>query len=644
MNTGQMMAVMQQTPASMAVPQAGESAVLDGKEGAFAGLLQGVSRHTALQAAVAGQGVALNVSRATSAPEMVSDAMTALLMAAGTGGKEATPVLADSSEVTSGSVSPDDTTTDQESQNVTLGANGAQLALLISQLHGRMPELSSVTDSRSEAPQEMSQTRHGIAVALERADLVKIGRNVPLPETATPVNTAGVENPVRSAAGTAAVATQVPVMATIAAGNGSFVHLTSGMKVATPPHNEAVVTEGDKYAAMKPTEVTRSAGATLQVSTDQAVRQPDVSFTYVRDAMKNVTESQRQPVLAVPSNAEVATEPALPAKTALHEPVGAEKNVTVMENGVPQSEQPVHQSRTASLSPTPAATRPVEIASQKNEDTADVPAVQAGTTGQQDQLQKMRPATSITPRSVSAVNAGEAKPESAPVRSDPHEVRKIQPSVQVDTTKIIAATPSGEKQPGTDENETPDRGMNGNLQQQVLPLAKTEGSLSTSSASGATQNDTSRTALPPEQIVQQVRDRLVNHETKPGSEQIVLRLSPEHLGELKVNLNLEGQRLKVEIVAENKMVRDSLMQHTDALKESLSRQNIKMDSFEVTTGGNGAGDSGRGQGQGNWRELAQQRQQNAWMPDGGYRLAKQAAPSLAAYQAKSDHMMVDLHY
>jgi hypothetical protein len=90
------------------------------------------------------------------------------------------------------------------------------------------------------------------------------------------------------------------------------------------------------------------------------------------------------------------------------------------------------------------------------------------------------------------------------------------------------------------------------------------------------------------------------------------------------------------------MVRDSLMQHTDALKESLSRQNIKMESFEVTTGGNSTTDNGRGQG--DWRELAQQKQQNAWMPNGGYRTAQQAAPAIAAYQAKSEHTMVDLHF
>jgi flagellar hook-length control protein FliK len=176
------------------------------------------------------------------------------------------------------------------------------------------------------------------------------------------------------------------------------------------------------------------------------------------------------------------------------------------------------------------------------------------------------------------------------------------------------------------------------LQHQV----KKEAVPAVNTISGPAQSERSQVSQPAEQVVQQVRDRFVNHEAKPGSEQIVLRLSPEHLGELKVNINLDGQRLKVEIVAENRMVRDSLMQHTDSLKESLSRQNIKMESFEVTTGGNGTTDGGRSQS--DWRELAHQRQQNTWMPEGGYRLAKQVEPAVAAYQLKPQHTMVDLHY
>ncbi|WP_054697470.1 flagellar hook-length control protein FliK [Geotalea toluenoxydans] len=65
-----------------------------------------------------------------------------------------------------------------------------------------------------------------------------------------------------------------------------------------------------------------------------------------------------------------------------------------------------------------------------------------------------------------------------------------------------------------------------------------------------------------------------------------MTLNPAELGELKINVSMEGQRLKVEVVAENAMVRDVLMANIDTLKESLSKQNVTMERFNVSTGGN----------------------------------------------------------
>ncbi|MBC7964090.1 MAG: flagellar hook-length control protein FliK, partial [Steroidobacteraceae bacterium] len=121
----------------------------------------------------------------------------------------------------------------------------------------------------------------------------------------------------------------------------------------------------------------------------------------------------------------------------------------------------------------------------------------------------------------------------------------------------------------------------------------------------------------PEQVAHQIRERLSQHEVKPGNQQITLTLSPENLGELKMNLNLQGQRLSVEIVTENRAVRDAILQHSDSLKESLARQNISVESFDVTTGGKGSGN--QGQNQNAWRELAKQ-QQN-WATPHGYNTA-----------------------
>jgi flagellar hook-length control protein FliK len=148
----------------------------------------------------------------------------------------------------------------------------------------------------------------------------------------------------------------------------------------------------------------------------------------------------------------------------------------------------------------------------------------------------------------------------------------------------------------------------------------------------------------PEQVMQQVKERLVQHDVKPGNQQITLTLSPDSLGELKMNLNLQGQKLSVEIITENRTARDAIVQHTDALKESLARQNITMESFDVTTGGKGSGN--QGQNQNAWRELTrQQQQQQFWTSPRGYQTAQADLPSgQAAYLRQQGHSMLDIHY
>jgi flagellar hook-length control protein FliK len=148
----------------------------------------------------------------------------------------------------------------------------------------------------------------------------------------------------------------------------------------------------------------------------------------------------------------------------------------------------------------------------------------------------------------------------------------------------------------------------------------------------------------PEQIVHEIKERLLRHELKSGNQQITLTLSPDHLGELKMNLNLQGQKLSVEIVTENRMVRDAMVQNTDALKESLARQNITMESFDVSTGGKGA--NSQGQNQNAWRELTkQQQQQQLWASARNFNSAQADIPSRqAAYQKQRGHSMLDILY
>ncbi len=172
--------------------------------------------------------------------------------------------------------------------------------------------------------------------------------------------------------------------------------------------------------------------------------------------------------------------------------------------------------------------------------------------------------------------------------------------------------------------------------------------LFTEALGSATPQSVQATAPGPvnhEPVASQVQEQLANHNLKPGNDQITFKLSPEHLGDIKVNLSLQDQRLRVEIVAENRVARDSLLQHVDSLKESLARQNISVEKFDVTTGGGSNTGSQGNNAQGEWRELVKNRQAQQWQSSGGYRTSTaEAVPSLPVYQAQAGHAMLDVHF
>ena len=145
-----------------------------------------------------------------------------------------------------------------------------------------------------------------------------------------------------------------------------------------------------------------------------------------------------------------------------------------------------------------------------------------------------------------------------------------------------------------------------------------------------------------ENVFLQVKEVLVNRTIKAGNEQITMRLSPEHLGELTINFKMENQHLKVEIVAANRGVRDALMQQSENLKESLARQNVNMESFEVVTSG---GQRGFEQNDRGWKQLAQQ-QFMAGTSDGRYRyrVPEVDVAVVPQYGMQKQYAMVDVHY
>jgi len=236
------------------------------------------------------------------------------------------------------------------------------------------------------------------------------------------------------------------------------------------------------------------------------------------------------------------------------------------------------------------------------------------------------------------------------VRAETEELQNQQTIVKemaVELTSAIitsdAAFTSGDLLDGdTDQSSSDQKFSSQMMASQVHGQSKKESSATTSMVNG--ENRVRQEVS--DQVSQQIRERLTQHELKAGNQQIKLTLSPENLGELKMNLNLQGQKLSVEIITENRMVRDAIRQNTDALKESLARQNITMESFDVTTGEKGAGSGNRGQNSDAWQELAnRQQQQQFWTSNRGFQVAQAGLPpGHLAYLKQDGYSMLDVHY
>jgi flagellar hook-length control protein FliK len=87
-----------------------------------------------------------------------------------------------------------------------------------------------------------------------------------------------------------------------------------------------------------------------------------------------------------------------------------------------------------------------------------------------------------------------------------------------------------------------------------------------------------------ESILAQIKDGVVTHDAK-GNGTMSIRLNPGELGELKIQVRMEDNRLRVEVQADNRMVKDLLMSNLDSLKDSLTAKNFSVEGFDVSTGG-----------------------------------------------------------
>ena len=163
---------------------------------------------------------------------------------------------------------------------------------------------------------------------------------------------------------------------------------------------------------------------------------------------------------------------------------------------------------------------------------------------------------------------------SDPTRIDMGQALQIDNSSAVSTKSLLKGTGDDVQSKTTEDKSASISNNTLFVHGQEGAKARVENTLS------ASANDSKLPSA--EQIYHQVREKVESGDYGLKKNSITMKLHPEELGELKINLRMEEQRLKVDIVTENRSVKEALMQNLDTLKESLSRQNISMDSFNIT--------------------------------------------------------------
>lgn len=96
-------------------------------------------------------------------------------------------------------------------------------------------------------------------------------------------------------------------------------------------------------------------------------------------------------------------------------------------------------------------------------------------------------------------------------------------------------------------------------------------------------------SVDPSAIVEQVVRSMAMRTQSDGTSEVRMRLSPEHLGEVTLNLKVDGSNVSATAVAQNADVRNALVAHQQQLARSLADSGLKLTSFSVNLSGGGAG-------------------------------------------------------
>lgn len=105
-----------------------------------------------------------------------------------------------------------------------------------------------------------------------------------------------------------------------------------------------------------------------------------------------------------------------------------------------------------------------------------------------------------------------------------------------------------------------------------------------------TQSATSSgSSVDPSALIEQVVKSMSMRTQSDGTSQLSVRLVPEHLGSVTLNLKVDGSNVSATAVAQNADVRNALVAHQQTLARSLAESGLKLTSFNVNMSGGNAG-------------------------------------------------------
>jgi flagellar hook-length control protein FliK len=186
--------------------------------------------------------------------------------------------------------------------------------------------------------------------------------------------------------------------------------------------------------------------------------------------------------------------------------------------------------------------------------------------------------------------------DGAKIAAEPAAVNQKTATDEISGTKtaVTAASPRPAVPGSTGQNGSGEAGEKGHQEQQAQnqppqPQPATAGMMQFTAARELSQpaaTPSSPQSALHESVLSQVKDAVVSHDGK-GNGEMSIRLNPGELGELKIQVRMEDNRVRVEVQADNKMVKDLLLSNLDSLKDALSGKNFTMDGFDVSTGTGG---------------------------------------------------------